>query len=79
MPDRAVGAAAPDPAASVPTVLVRAGDCLWSLAAADLGPRATTGSVEARWRAIYRLNRSVIGPDPDLILAGQRLVLPPKP
>jgi len=36
-------------------------------------------AVEARWRAIYRLNRDVIGRDPDLIRPGQRLVLPPNP
>ena len=78
MPERAVGAAH-DPATSVPSLVVRVGDCLWSLAAADLGPGATAAAVAARWRWIYRLNRTVIGPDPDLIRAGQRLVLPPRP
>ena len=32
--------------------------------------------IAARWRAIYRLNRTLIGADPNLILPGQRLVLP---
>ena len=29
----------------------------------------------ARWQAVYRRNRLVIGPDPDLILPGQVLQL----
>ena len=78
MPERAVGAGH-GPATSMPTVVVRAGDCLWALAAADLGPGANAAAVAARWRWIYQLNRRVIGPDPDLIRAGQRLVLPPTP
>lgn len=78
MPDRALGAGhSPVPAAR--SVVVRAGDCLWSLAARDLGPGATVGAVEARWRWIYRLNRTLIGPDPDLIRPGQLLELPPIP
>ncbi len=69
-PDRAVGPA------HRPTVLVRDGDCLWRLAAADLPPDADPGRISARWRAIYRLNRTTIGADPDLLRPGQRLVVP---
>ena len=80
LPDRAVGpahhrtATGPHPAVR----LVRPGDCLWHLAQADLPAGASAAQVTTRWRAIYRLNRAVIGPDPDLIQPGQRLVLPPR-
>jgi nucleoid-associated protein YgaU len=58
------------------TVLVRAGDSLWSIAAEDLAPTADDAAVAAHWRRIYDLNRVVIGPDPDVIHPGQRLELP---
>ncbi|MBZ5737314.1 LysM peptidoglycan-binding domain-containing protein [Nocardioides mangrovi] len=57
-------------------VRVTAGDSLWSIAAADLGPGAGDAAVDAHWREIYRLNRAEIGPDPDLIRPAQRLRLP---
>jgi hypothetical protein len=81
LPERAVGAAhASSPLASAPstTVTVRVGDCLWSLASADLGADAPIAAVQARWRRIYRLNKAVIGPDPELIRPGQILQLPPR-
>ncbi len=52
-------------------VLVRPGDCLWSIA-----ERLATGSVDATWRALLRANGDRLD-DPDLIRPGQRLVLPP--
>jgi len=85
LPDRATGPAHEDPISAVVhpharrTVVVRAGDCLWRLAAADLPDRASAARVTARWHAIHRLNAEVIGPDPDLIRPGQRLALPPRP
>jgi nucleoid-associated protein YgaU len=33
-------------------------------------------SVRGGWQALHRANRETIGPDPDLILPGQRLALP---
>lgn len=86
LPDRAVGPAhrasrtplAPAPSPSR-TVVVRPGDCLWQLAAAHLPDGASATEVTERWQAIHRLNRAVIGPDPDLIHPGQRLVLPSRP
>lgn len=54
---------------------VRAGDTLWDIAAATLGsddPRR----IARYWPRIHRANRDVIGPDPDRIFPGQRLVLP---
>ena len=79
MPDRAVGLAhhrTHQPEGHRRVVVVRAGDCLWHLAAAGLPADATDQQVTDRWRAIYRLNRTLIGADPDLIQPGQRLVLP---
>lgn len=57
-------------------VVVHAGDNLWSIAAATLGPYATDVEVAAAWPAWYRANRTVIGPDPNLILPGQVLRAP---
>ncbi len=65
------------PAAVLPTYVVRRGDCLWSIAAGRLGPRADARSVDAGWRAIYAANRAAIGDDPNLIRIGLTLTLPP--
>lgn len=63
------------PAASAPgePITVRAGDSLWSIAESELGPHASLGEVDQRWRALYRANRVAIGVDPDLITPGQQL------
>ena len=74
LPDRAVAG----PAADEQTVVVRPGDTLWSLAARGLPAGSPDALVAARWRAIYAANRSLIGPDPDVIAPGQRLRLPGK-
>jgi nucleoid-associated protein YgaU len=82
MPDRATGPAQRPLRSTHPaprTVVVRAGDCLWHLAAADLPAGASAALVTARWHAIHRRNAAVIGPDPDLIHPGQRLALPHAP
>ncbi|TCC35188.1 LysM peptidoglycan-binding domain-containing protein [Kribbella sindirgiensis] len=66
--------------AAVPVrVVVRKGDSLWSLAARELGPSATAEAIAARWPDWYAANRHVIGNDPDLILPGQVLRIPPVP
>jgi hypothetical protein len=70
-PERAEGPAHPRHHALV----VRPGDTLWALAEQDLPAPATDRQVSARWRAVYRRNRGVIGPDPDLIRPGQVLKL----
>ncbi|WP_051247959.1 LysM peptidoglycan-binding domain-containing protein [Nocardioides halotolerans] len=57
------------------SVVVRPGDTLWSLAERRLPEPASARQVTAGWHAIYRRNRGVIGPDPDLIRPGQVLVL----
>jgi hypothetical protein len=81
LPDRAVAGPPPGrPAAASParTVLVRAGDTLWSIAARDLPPGSPDARVAAHWRAIYAANRDRIGADPDVIVPGARLTLPGK-
>lgn len=52
-----------------PSVLVRPGDSLWGVAEQRLGAGHA-------WPRVYRVNRAVVGPDPDLIRPGQRLALP---
>jgi nucleoid-associated protein YgaU len=71
LPERAEGPAHP----RHHDVVVRTGDTLWALAEHELPRRATDLQVAAGWHAIYRRNRGVIGPDPDLILPGQVLTL----
>lgn len=71
MPDRAEGPAHPPPR----SVVVRAGDSLWAIAARQLPPRAGQRRIAAGWHSLYRRNREVVGADPDLIRPGQVLVL----
>lgn len=61
---------------SGPEVLVRPGDTLWGLAARSLGAEASAATVAEEWPRWYAVNRAVIGPDPDLLLPGQRLRTP---
>ena len=60
-----------------PVVTVRTGDSLWSLAADGLPAHAGDARIDRTWRTWYAANRPVVGPDPDLLLPGQRLVPPP--
>lgn len=54
---------------------VKAGDCLWQIAADDLNtddpPR-----IDKHWRAIFRANHAIIGADPNRLVPGQVLRLP---
>jgi nucleoid-associated protein YgaU len=80
--------ASPDPAAAPVTaaaplameassgVVVRPGDSLWSIAADQLPDDATPARIDATWRAWYRANRDIIGPDPNLVMPGQVLYAP---
>lgn len=80
LPDRATSDGPPDrraDAAPRSAVRVRAGDSLWAIAEQRLGPRATVVDLVDDWHRIYDRNTDVIGPDPDLILPGQLLELPP--
>lgn len=58
------------------TVVVRPGDCLWSLAAQHLGPEATEVAIAAEWPRWYAANADVIGDNPDLLVPGLRLRTP---
>ena len=70
--------ATPAPApAPPPTVVVAPGDSLWRIAARHLPAAATDADVAAAWPRWYASNADVVGPDPDLILPGQVLVVPP--
>lgn len=64
------------PAHDAPTVTVRPGDCLWSIAGRHLGPQATDAEIAAAWPSWYAANRDVIGADPNLLHPGQKLVAP---
>jgi hypothetical protein len=81
-PERVLGALRPPstpPAAPDRVHVVRAGDTLWDIAAADLEGRADDAGITAHWHRIYRLNRAVIGADPHLIDPGQELRMPTPP
>jgi nucleoid-associated protein YgaU len=67
----------PPPATNV--VVVRAGDTLWDIARRHLPAGATPTAVARAWPRWYAANRAVIGPDPDLVRPGQRLVAPLTP
>lgn len=75
LPDRADGAPATAPAPGG-VVRVAPGDSLWAIARRALGPTATPADVAAYGRRIHAVNRSTIGPDPDLIHPDQQLRLP---
>lgn len=66
------------PASPARSVVVRPGDSLWRIAAAELGPAATPGRLARAWPQWYAANRAVIGADPDVIRPGQHL-RPPTP
>ena len=57
-------------------VVVRRGDSLWDIAARHLGADASAAEIATEWPRWHAANAAVIGPDPDLLLPGQRL-LPP--
>lgn len=57
------------------TTVVRPGDSLWQIADTH-APGASDAEVDRLWREIWRLNRDVVGADPDLIHPGTRLHLP---
>lgn len=59
------------------TTTVQPGDSLWTMAQARLAPDTSPQRVALEAERIYALNRDRIGPDPDLILAGQELLVPP--
>jgi LysM repeat protein len=76
-PDAAHPPTRPSAALPAPVVItVATGDSLWTIAARQLPGGSGDGAIDASWRAWYAANRAVIGPDPDVILPGQRLRAP---
>jgi hypothetical protein len=57
-------------------VVVAPGDSLWSISAQWLGPEATTQQIADGVERIYVLNQKQLGSNPNLIFAGQSLLLP---
>ncbi len=68
---------APPPGPPVRTVTVAPGDSLWAIAAHHLGPDAGNRQIAAEWPRWFAANRDEIGPDPDHIVAGTTLHVPP--
>ncbi|MGO4492657.1 LysM peptidoglycan-binding domain-containing protein [Arthrobacter sp. 2YAF22_2] len=67
---------AQEPAPGMVEKTVRAGDSLWSICAAELGPLASDVDIARAWPRLYQANREVIGGDPGLLLPGQVLRMP---
>ncbi|MDT9594911.1 hypothetical protein RDV89_17615 [Nocardioides zeae] len=66
----------PSAASVATTVVVAAGDSLWSIAA-DLLPHADDATLVAAVATLHDANAAVVGPHPDLVLPGQRLDVRP--
>jgi hypothetical protein len=82
LPDRTTGgmaAARTKPRLPRPprVVVVHPGDCLWSVAARLLPATASDATTTTAWHRLHRSNAARLGDDPDLILPGTRLVVPP--
>lgn len=75
LPSRPAGGLAADQPASV---TVRSGDSLWAIARRQV-PGADDATLVRFVEHLHESNRAVIGADPDLIVPGQRLVLPSPP
>lgn len=56
--------------------VVQAGESLWAIAASALPPDAGAADVASASAAWYDANRTIIGPDPDVIHPGQQLRAP---
>lgn len=60
-------------------VTVLAGDTLWSIVAAQIGPGASDVDIALEWPRWYAANRALIGGSPDVLLPGQILQAPAAP
>jgi hypothetical protein len=56
---------------------VRRGDCLWDIAAEELGPYATDLEIDRRWRQWHQHNHTTIGEDASVLIPGTVLKAPP--
>jgi LysM repeat protein len=79
LPERAEaqGTSSTGAAQGTDRVVVAPGESLWSISQERLGPQAAPPRIAREVERIYALNRSRIGPDPNLIFPGQELSLPP--
>lgn len=81
-PATALPATAPPATASPSAIVVRSGDSFWSIArsveTARLGPGATPAQIAGYWVRLVRANldRLATAGNPDLLFAGQILVVP---
>jgi len=73
---RAPSAVSPAKPGATQSIRVRAGDCLWLLAAKQLGSTASDSDIANQTKRWYSVNRSVIGSDPDVIAIGSLLTIP---
>lgn len=69
----------PRPTTPDRSVVVRRGDTLWSIAAAELGPEATDAEITRAWPRWHDANAAAIGPDPHLLRPGTVLSPPATP
>lgn len=58
-------------------LVVEPGDSLWSISEERIGSSAPPQQIAYEVERVYELNRDRIGDDPNLILAGQELLVPP--
>lgn len=64
-----------EPATTKNSIIVAAGDSLWSITA-QLKPTASNAQLSALWPQLYAANQQVIGSNPDLIIPGIELFIP---
>jgi hypothetical protein len=62
--------------AQTTTTTVQPGESLWTMAQSRLAPDPAPQRVALEAERIYALNQDRIGPDPDLLIAGQELLVP---
>ncbi|MET1088942.1 MAG: LysM domain-containing protein [Arthrobacter sp.] len=67
---------ADDTGTEAAAVTVIAGDTLWDIAAAAMGPGASDVEIAMQWPQWYEANRAIIGQNPDVLLPGQILQPP---
>lgn len=69
VPRKSANTARPNVKESPTSYVVKSGDSLWKIAAKIYGHGD-------KWRTIYEKNKKLIGPNPNLIYPGQKLVIP---
>ncbi|UUL77742.1 hypothetical protein NG819_10765 [Pseudarthrobacter sp. Fe7] len=70
---------APDTSGEAAAVTVLAGDTLWDIVAAYVGPEASDVDIALEWPRWYAANRELVGGNPNVLLPGQILRAPAAP